>query len=97
MGAASAVLVSDPALQGSDSLTTAKVLAAAISDANPDLVIAGSESSDGYTGTVPEQIAAVLGLRRSRPPSRSASTGQPQGRTPDRCRTRRRRNARCRV
>ncbi|MDH3292914.1 MAG: electron transfer flavoprotein subunit beta/FixA family protein, partial [Acidimicrobiia bacterium] len=62
MGAASATLISDPALLGSDSLTTAKVLAAAISERNPDLVIAGSESSDGYTGTVPEQIAAVLGL-----------------------------------
>lgn len=62
MGAESAVLISDPALQGSDSLTTAKVLAAAIKDRSPDLVIAGSESSDGYTGTVPEQIAAVLDL-----------------------------------
>ncbi len=62
MGAASATLVSDPALQGSDSLTTAKVLAAAIKDQSPDLVIAGSESSDGYTGTVPEQIAGVLDL-----------------------------------
>ena len=59
MGAASATLVSDPALVGSDALTTAKVLAAAISEA--DLVIAGSESSDGYTGTVPAQIAGVLG------------------------------------
>ena len=27
-----------------------------------DLIIAGTESSDGYTGTVPEQIAEVLGL-----------------------------------
>jgi len=27
-----------------------------------DLVIAATESSDGYTGTVPEQIAEVLGL-----------------------------------
>jgi len=62
MGAESAVLVSDPALLGSDSLTTAKVIAAAIKDQSPDLIIAGSESSDGYTGTVPEQIAAVLDL-----------------------------------
>lgn len=63
MGAAKAVLVSDPALAGSDALTTAKVLAAAakrIGDA--DLIIAGTESSDGYTGTVPEQLAEVLGL-----------------------------------
>ncbi|MGH1502672.1 MAG: electron transfer flavoprotein subunit beta/FixA family protein [Acidimicrobiales bacterium] len=60
MGAASATLISDPALVGSDALTTAKLLAAAIKDQSPDLVIAGSESSDGYTGTVPEQIAALL-------------------------------------
>jgi electron transfer flavoprotein beta subunit len=62
MGAASATLISDPALLGSDALTTAKLLAAAIANQGADLVIAGSESSDGYTGTVPAQIAAVLGL-----------------------------------
>jgi electron transfer flavoprotein beta subunit len=62
MGAASATLISDPALVGSDALTTAKLLGAAIAEQSPDLVIAGSESSDGYTGTVPGQIAAVLDL-----------------------------------
>lgn len=62
MGAESAVLISDPELVGSDALTTAKLLAAAIKDQGADLVIAGSESSDGYTGVVPEQIAAVLDL-----------------------------------
>lgn len=60
MGASSATLISDEGLVGSDALTTAKVIAAAISDQNADLIIAGSESSDGYTGTVPEQVAAVL-------------------------------------
>jgi electron transfer flavoprotein beta subunit len=63
MGAAKAVLVSDPALAGADALTTAKVLAAAakrLGDA--DLIIGGTESTDGYTGTVPEQIAELLGL-----------------------------------
>jgi electron transfer flavoprotein beta subunit len=62
MGAAKAVLVSDPELAGSDALTTAKVLAGAarrLGDA--DLIIAGTESTDGYTGTVPEQLAEVLG------------------------------------
>jgi electron transfer flavoprotein beta subunit len=63
MGAARGVLVSDPALQGSDALTTAKILAAAVSRLGAaDLIIAGTESSDGYTGTVPEQMAEVLGL-----------------------------------
>jgi electron transfer flavoprotein beta subunit len=62
MGAARAVLVSDPALAGAGALDTAKVLAAAIQRNPFDLVLAATESSDGYTGTVPEQIAAVLGL-----------------------------------
>jgi electron transfer flavoprotein beta subunit len=62
MGAAKAVLVSDPSLQGSDALTTAKILAKAIERlGGADLVIAATESTDGYTGTVPEQIAEVLG------------------------------------
>src|SRR5437762_13668985 len=36
MGAAKAILISDDALQGSDSLATAKILAAAIKRAEPD-------------------------------------------------------------
>jgi electron transfer flavoprotein beta subunit len=63
MGAAKAVLVSDPSLAGADALTTAKVLAAAAGQLGEyDLILAGTESSDGYTGTVPEQMAEVLGL-----------------------------------
>ena len=63
MGAAKGVLVSDPALLGSDALTTAKVLAAAVQRlGGADLIIAATESSDGYTGTVPEQMAELLGL-----------------------------------
>jgi electron transfer flavoprotein beta subunit len=62
MGAARAILVSDDALSGSDALGTAKVLAAAIKRAEPDLVLAATESSDGYTGTTPVQIAELLGL-----------------------------------
>ncbi len=63
MGAEKAVLVSDPSLAGADALTTAKVLAGAVGKAGEyDLIIAGTESSDGYTGTVPEQMAEVLGL-----------------------------------
>ena len=62
MGAAKAVIVSDDALRGTDALGTAKVLAAAIRRVNPDLVLAATESSDGYTGTTPVQLAELLGM-----------------------------------
>ena len=63
MGAAKGILVSDPALQGSDALSTSKVLAAAIKRVEgADLILTATESSDGYTGTVPEQIAQLLEL-----------------------------------
>jgi electron transfer flavoprotein beta subunit len=62
MGAAKAILVSDDALRGSDALGTAKVLAKAIERAQPDLVLAATESTDGYTGTTPVQVAELLGL-----------------------------------
>lgn len=62
MGAARAILVSDDALAGSDALSTAKVLAAAVRRAEPDLVIAATESTDGYTGTLPVTLAELLGL-----------------------------------
>src|ERR1700734_1269820 len=62
MGAAKAILVSDEALAGSDALSTAKVLAKAIARVEPDLILAATESTDGYTGTMPVQLAALLGL-----------------------------------
>jgi electron transfer flavoprotein beta subunit len=63
MGAAKSVLVSDDALRGAGALDTAKVLSAAIKRVESfDLVLAATESSDGYTGTVPEMIAALLDL-----------------------------------
>ena len=62
MGADRAVLVSDDALAGSDALGTAKVLAAAIRPLGADLVLAATESTDGYTGTTPVQLAELLGL-----------------------------------
>jgi electron transfer flavoprotein beta subunit len=62
MGAHRGVLVSDPSLQGSDALGTAKVLAAAIKRNPFDLVLAATESTDGYTGTLPVQVAELLGV-----------------------------------
>ncbi len=62
MGAAKAILISDESLAGTDALGTAKVLAAAIQRAEPDLILAATESTDGYTGTTPVQVAELLGL-----------------------------------
>ena len=62
MGAAKGVLISDDGLRGSDALTTARVLAAAIRKEGFDLVIAATESTDGYTGVVPQAIAEILGV-----------------------------------
>ncbi len=62
MGAHQGVLVTDPALRGADALATARVLAAAISRKPFDLVLSGSESTDGYTGTLPMAVAELLGI-----------------------------------
>lgn len=62
MGAHKAVLVTDDGLRGSDTLATAKVLAAAIKRSEFDIVIAGVESTDGYTGTLPMALAELLGV-----------------------------------
>jgi electron transfer flavoprotein beta subunit len=61
MGAHGGVLVTDPSLRGADALVTARVLAAVIQRRPFDLVVAGVESTDGYTGTLPATIAALLG------------------------------------
>ena len=62
MGATKAVIASDDALRGSDALSTAKVLAAVIRRDSFDLVLCATESSDGYTGTMPVQLAELLAL-----------------------------------
>jgi electron transfer flavoprotein beta subunit len=61
MGADKAILIEDGALRGADALATARVLAAAIEKEGYDLVIAGAESTDGYSGVVPQMLAELLG------------------------------------
>jgi electron transfer flavoprotein beta subunit len=61
MGVDRALLIADPALVGADALSSAKVLAAAVERSRSDLVITATESSDGYTGTLPVQVAELLG------------------------------------
>ena len=62
MGAARGVLVTDPALEGSCTLSTTRVLAAALRGLEYDLVLAGADTSDGGGGIVAAGIAALLGL-----------------------------------
>jgi electron transfer flavoprotein beta subunit len=62
MGAEAGVLISDPALAGSDALGTARALAAALKEREWDILICGTESYDGSTGMVPPQIAEILGV-----------------------------------
>jgi electron transfer flavoprotein beta subunit len=62
MGVDRAILVTDPALAGSDALATARVLAAVLKKESPDVIYCSTESTDGYTGMVPGGIAEFLGL-----------------------------------
>lgn len=63
MGADKAIVVNDPTLRGSGALVTARVLAAAIQhEGDVDLVIAGTESTDGYVGVVPQMMSELLDM-----------------------------------
>ena len=57
------VLITDPAFAGSDTLATARALAAALEREGPfDLVLAGRNSVDADTGQVGPELAQLLGL-----------------------------------
>ncbi|MDA8141630.1 MAG: electron transfer flavoprotein subunit beta/FixA family protein [Desulfobacteraceae bacterium] len=63
MGADRAVLISDAALAGSDTLVTSRVLAAGIARLAPyDLIFFGTRSSDSDTGQVGPQTATLLDI-----------------------------------
>ena len=62
-GADDAVLLSDPVFAGSDTLVTARALAALVEHEGPfDLVLVGRASLDAETGQVGPQLAELLGL-----------------------------------
>jgi len=62
MGAHRGVLVSDPALAGSDQWSTIQVLVAALGELEYDLVLAGFDTSDGVGGVVGAAVATRLKL-----------------------------------
>ncbi len=61
VGADRTVLVSDPAFAGSDTLATARVLAAALRRLPHDVVLTGAWSTDSETGQVGPELATLLG------------------------------------
>jgi electron transfer flavoprotein beta subunit len=62
MGATRGVLVTDPAIAGSDTVATTRILAAALKTLEFDLAFAGVDTSDGVAGVVPPGVAALNGL-----------------------------------
>src|SRR5438046_3956550 len=62
LGADRAVHLLDPLLAGSDTLATARALAAAIRREAPDLVLLGRASVDAETGQVGPEVAELLDL-----------------------------------
>ena len=67
-GADDAILVTDRAFAGADTLATARVLAAAVQKATASLeiksplILAGMQSPDGDTAQVPAELAAILDI-----------------------------------
>jgi electron transfer flavoprotein beta subunit len=62
MGVDAAIVIDDTGLRGADALLTARILAAAVARQGFDLLIAGTESTDGSAGVVPQMIAEILGV-----------------------------------
>ena len=62
MGADKAIFVDDESLKGANSLMTANVLSELAKSVSADIVIFGTESTDGYSGTVPQQVSRYLDL-----------------------------------
>lgn len=61
-GADDGILISDPAFAGSDTLATARALAAVVrTDAPFDLILVGKNSVDADTGQVGPELAELLG------------------------------------
>lgn len=62
LGADEAMLLWDEAFRGSDTLATARILAAAIRQMGAEVVLCGKRASDGDTGQVGAQLAELLDM-----------------------------------
>jgi electron transfer flavoprotein beta subunit len=62
MGADKGILVDDPVLTGTDSLGTARVLAAVIKDLEYDMILCGKQGVDDDYAVVGSNLAELLGI-----------------------------------
>ncbi len=62
MGADRGILVDDPAVAGTDPLSTARVLKVAINDLDYDIILCGKQGVDADYGLVGSSLAELLGI-----------------------------------
>jgi len=62
MGPDKALVLEDESLAGSNSLMTSNVLSELAKKVDADIVIFGTESTDGYAGVVPQQVSRILNI-----------------------------------
>ena len=62
LGVKRAILLTDPAFAGADTLATSYVLSLAVQKLNPDLIICGRQSVDGDTAQVGPCLAQMLNI-----------------------------------
>ena len=70
LGGDRAILLTDRALAGSDTLATARALSMVLEREKPDLILCGRNSSDAETGQVGPGIAELLGMPHVGPVSK---------------------------
>jgi electron transfer flavoprotein alpha subunit len=62
LGADRTLLLSDPGFAGSDTLATARALAAGVGGIGHDVILGGAWTTDSETGQVGPELAALLGI-----------------------------------
>ena len=62
MGPDKALVLQDDTLVGSNSLMTSNVLSELAKIVEADIIIFGTESTDGYSGVVPQQVSRILSI-----------------------------------
>ena len=62
MGPDKALVLQDDSLVGSNSLMTSNVLSELAKIVEAEIIIFGTESTDGYSGVVPQQVSRILNI-----------------------------------